>query len=138
MGVLKKDENIFSKSHPGAGNSGLGASIIGKTLSITGEVISDEEVIVEGKIEGKINTKNRVIIWKGGLVHADINARELVIEGRVIGNVKLAHRIEIKPEGILKGNINSQKVVLSEGSIFKGKIDMPIDKGILPDEKQEE
>ena len=102
---------------------------------VTGEIISNEEVIIEGKIDGKINAKNRVIVGKTGMVNADIDARELVVEGRVNGNVKLTQRIEIVPEGVLRGNINSSKVVLAEGSIFKGKIDMPIDKGAFPDKK---
>ena len=50
-------------------------------------------------------------------------------------DVKLTNKIEIVPEGILKGNINSQKVVLAEGSLFKGKIDMPIGKDTFPEKK---
>ena len=135
MGAFKKDASVYDRSYSEGGVSGGRSSIIGKTLSITGEIISNEEVIIEGKIDGKINAKNRVIVGKTGMVNADIDARELVVEGRVNGNVKLTQRIEIVPEGVLRGNINSSKVVLAEGSIFKGKIDMPIDKGAFPDKK---
>ena len=64
------------------------SSVIGKTLLIKGEVFSEDEILIEGKIQGTINVKNRVIIGKNGNVEADIDAREVVIKGKVIGNVK--------------------------------------------------
>jgi len=99
-------------------------SLIGKTLLVKGEVISEDEIVIDGKVEGRINVKNRVIIGKNGVVEAEIDAREIVIRGRVNGNIKGTHRVEIVPEGILHGNINSPKVVIADGAVFEGKIDM--------------
>lgn len=99
-------------------------SIIGKTLLIKGELVSDEEVLIEGTIEGHLNIKHRVIVGKNGVVNADINANEVVIKGTVNGNVKGQFKVEIVPEGVLNGNIISQRVVLAEGAVFKGNIDM--------------
>lgn len=99
-------------------------SVIGKTLSITGDVKSDEQVTIEGKIAGKINISNRVIVGRSGVVNADIEANEVVIEGLVNGNVKGFRKVEVVPQGTLNGNIISQRVVLAEGAIFKGNIDM--------------
>lgn len=99
-------------------------SVIGKTLLVKGELSSDEEVLIEGKIEGKIKANNRLIIGKHGTVQADIEANEVIIRGTVNGNVSCSYKIEIVPEGILNGNIVSEKVVLAEGAIFKGSIDM--------------
>ncbi len=99
-------------------------SLIGRTLLVKGEVISDDEVIIEGKIEGKVTVKNRVVIGKNGLVHADIEAREVVIKGKVYGNIKASFRVEIVPEGALYGNIFATKVVIADGAFFEGNIDM--------------
>lgn len=101
-------------------------SIIGKSIFIKGNIFSDEEVFIEGKIEGKLNIKNRVVVGKSGLVNADIEAHEVIVEGTVNGNVKGKHKVEIVPEGVLNGNILSKGVVLREGAIFKGSIDMTI------------
>ncbi len=101
------------------------SSLIGKTLLIKGEVISDDEVVIEGKIEGKINVKNRVVIGKNGHVQADIiEAREVIIRGKVNGNIRGTHRVEIVPEGVLNGNIQAPKVIIADGAIFEGNIDM--------------
>jgi cytoskeletal protein CcmA (bactofilin family) len=100
------------------------SSLIGKTLHIIGEVISDDEVVIEGKIEGKINVKNRVIIGKNGSVEAEIQGQDIIIKGKAHGDVKATRRVEIVPEGILNGNISSPKIVIAEGAIFDGSIDM--------------
>jgi len=104
-------------------------SIIGKTLFIKGDIIADEELMVEGKIEGKLIAKHRVIVAKEGLVNADIDGKEVVIKGRVNGNIKCSYKVEIVPGGTLNGNIKSEKVVLAEGAVFKGNINMTIDSG---------
>lgn len=99
-------------------------SVIGKTIFIKGNIFSDEEVFIEGKIEGKLNIKHRVVVGKSGVVNADIEAHEVIVKGTVNGNVKGSHKVEIVPDGVLNGNILSKGVVLREGAIFKGSIDM--------------
>jgi cytoskeletal protein CcmA (bactofilin family) len=119
----KKDPvpQVASGAAPFVGNQ---SSLIGKTLLIKGEVFSDDEILIEGKIQGKINVKNRVIIGTNGNVEADIEAREVVIKGKVTGNVKGGQRVEIVPAGVLKGNINSPRVVIADSGVFEGNIEM--------------
>lgn len=101
-------------------------SIIGRTLFVKGKVACDEEVLVEGKIEGKLEINHRVIVGENGVVNADIEAKEVIIKGEVNGNVKGSYKVEIIPDGVLNGNIVSGRVVLAEGAIFKGNIDMTL------------
>jgi cytoskeletal protein CcmA (bactofilin family) len=110
-----------SSTMPAAGNQ---SSLIGNTLLIKGEVFSEDEILIEGKIQGKINVKNRVIIGKNGDVEADIEAREVIIKGKVTGNVKGGQRVEIVAAGVLHGNINSPRVVIADSGIFEGNIEM--------------
>lgn len=112
-------------------------SIIGKTLFINGEIASDEEVLIEGKIEGTIRSNHRVIVGINGIVNADIEAKEVIIKGAVTGNVSCSYKIEIVPDGKLTGNIISDKVVLAEGAIFKGNIDMQSDGEEAAEETEE-
>ena len=106
---------------PAVGNQ---SSLIGKTLFIKGEVFSEDEILIDGNIQGKINVKNRVIIGINGNVEADIDAREVVIKGKVTGNVKGSQRVEIVPTGVLHGNINSPRVVIADSGVFEGNIEM--------------
>ncbi|MCI0471388.1 MAG: polymer-forming cytoskeletal protein [Candidatus Aminicenantes bacterium] len=128
MGMFKKDE-VSAAAEPAVSYSGSldserSRSIIGKNLFLKGEMSSDEEVLIEGKVKGKIKINHRLIIGANGNVTADIDAKEVIIKGMVTGNVKCSEKIEIVPAGILKGNIFSNKVILAEGAIFKGNIDM--------------
>jgi len=100
------------------------SSLIGNTLLIKGEVFSDDEILIDGKIQGKINVKNRVVIGKNGNVEADIEAREVIIKGKVTGNIKGGQRVEIVPAGILHGNINAPRVVIADSGVFEGNIEM--------------
>jgi len=124
--AFRKNENVKSKPTTFIANAEppRKISVIGRTLFIKGELFSDEEVLIEGKIEGKINSKHRVIVGKNGVVNADIEAREVVIEGTVNGNVMGRLKVEIIPDGVLNGNIISQRVKLADGAHFKGNIDM--------------
>ncbi len=99
-------------------------TFIGKGVVIKGELISDEDMIIEGKVEGRIETKKTLIVGKNGNIEAEIKANEVRIMGKVTGDVHTTTRIEIVPSGVLFGNIFSPRVAISEGAIFKGNIDM--------------
>ncbi len=133
MGMFKKEEPIKGTITPTIGNveTAREKSVIGRTLYIKGEINSDEEVLIEGKVEGKIKINHRVVIGRNGIVNADIEAKEVIIKGAVTGNLKCSYKVEIVPDGSLTGNIVSHRVVLAEGSIFIGNIAMTDDNGKL-------
>ena len=101
-------------------------SVIGRSMKLKGNISSDEEILIEGKVDGTIKMKHNVVVGKSGKVKADISAREIIIEGEVNGNVHGIVKVEIMPGGILNGDIISEKVVLAEGAKFKGNIDMSV------------
>jgi cytoskeletal protein CcmA (bactofilin family) len=112
-------------------------SLVGKSLLIKGNIFSDEEIFIQGKIEGKLHSQHRVVVEKSGVVNADIEAREIIIKGTVNGNVTGSFKVEIVPEGVLNGNILSQRVKLADGAIFKGNIDMTMKENTeKPDDMQ--
>jgi len=113
------------------------SALVGKTLLVKGEVYSEEEIIIEGKIQGKITVKNRVIIGRDGVVEAEIDAREIIIKGKVTGNVRGSQRVEIVAAGTLHGNIQAPRVVIADSGFFEGNIEMRTreDKGKAGEEK---
>lgn len=103
---------------------GCQSSLMGKTLLIKGEVFSEDDVMIDGRIEGKINVKNRVTIGKNATVRADVEARQVVIKGKLTGDVRAFAQVEIVADGVLHGNIVSPKVIIADGAVFEGNIDM--------------
>jgi len=124
MSVFNQKKSVVPPPAAAAAAPNQLTSYVGKTLLLKGEVISEEEVVIDGRVEGTIHVKNRLVIGKNGFVNADIEAREVIIRGKVQGNVHGQQKVEIVPEGILNGNIFAPRVVVAEGAIFEGNIDM--------------
>jgi cytoskeletal protein CcmA (bactofilin family) len=103
--------------------------VIGPQVKIQGELSGEEDVVVEGRVEGKISITKSLRIGQNAQVNAEIRAHTVVIAGRVVGNVTAVERIEILPSGSLEGNIRSPKIAIAEGAQFKGSVDMSGGKG---------
>lgn len=99
------------------------SAVIGSSIVIKGELLGEEELVIEGRVEGKINIKNNLIIGQKGSVEADVTAKSVVINGRVHGNI-VAERVEIVASGSLEGNIKAPKISIADGAHFKGSVDM--------------
>ncbi|HEX2641926.1 MAG TPA: polymer-forming cytoskeletal protein [Thermoanaerobaculia bacterium] len=104
---------------------------IGPSIFIKGDLTGDEDLVIEGKVEGKVDLKqNNVTVGKSGRVKADIFGRMVTVEGEVDGNVFAQEAAVLRQSGGLRGNISSPRVTLEDGSRFKGSIDMePKDSG---------
>ncbi len=99
-------------------------AVIGPNIRIQGELSGDEDLVVEGRVEGKISVSKGLRIGPQAQVNAEVKAHHVVIAGRVVGNVVAADKVEILPSGILEGNIRSPKIAIAEGAQFKGSVDM--------------
>lgn len=97
---------------------------LGPAVRIQGELSSDEDLVLEGRVEGKISVSKSLRIGPTGHVTAEVSGRTVVIAGRVVGNVSALERVELLPSGQLEGNIKAPKIVVAEGATFKGSVDM--------------
>ena len=98
---------------------------IGKSLHVKGELSGNEDLIIEGKVEGKIAlTGYNVTIGETGRVAAEVHAKTIVIAGLVHGNVVAGDKVEVAATGTMMGDIRAPRVVLLDGGRFKGSIDM--------------
>lgn len=98
---------------------------IGSSIDIKGDLSGEEDLLVEGKVEGKIILKkNTVTIGKSGRVKADVHGSSIHVDGRVRGNLYGDKEIIIRASGNVEGNLVAPRVTLENGSQFKGSIDM--------------
>jgi cytoskeletal protein CcmA (bactofilin family) len=98
---------------------------IGPSIFIKGDLTGDEDLVIEGRVEGKVDLKqNNVTVGRNGKVRADIFGRVVTIEGEVTGNVFAQEQAVLRQSGSIQGNITGPRVVLEDGSRFKGSIDM--------------
>ncbi len=125
----QNDQSIESFYNPS--NMSSEKTIIGKTIRIEGEVKSEEDVIIEGNVNGKVEVGKTLTIGKHGHVNAEIKARVVRIVGKVEGNIEASYKVEIVPNGHLTGNIKAPKIVIAEGAIFKGNVDMKTNEKVI-------
>ena len=100
-------------------------SVIGPTLVFKGELSADEDLIIEGHIEGTIaHHKKHLTVGKQGRVKADIHASSVVIEGQLVGDIHSEGVVSLASGADVKGNIFCGRIVMEDGARFAGKIDM--------------
>jgi cytoskeletal protein CcmA (bactofilin family) len=99
-------------------------SILPPTLRFKGELSADEDLLIQGQIEGTIKHTQRVTVGKEGRVKASISAQVIKVEGTVEGDLHAERSVYVEESGNLRGNIHAPSVCLVEGSKFNGSIDM--------------
>ncbi len=99
--------------------------MIGPSIEIKGTVTGDEDLLIQGKVEGTIELgAHEVTVGESGKVNADITARIVRIDGEVSGDVRGNEMVMISRSGNVRGNITAPRMTLEDGAIFKGAIDM--------------
>lgn len=97
---------------------------IGASMIIKGDILSSEEIFVDGEVEGKLELQQGLTVGPHGKVKANIKAREVVVSGDVRGNVVVSEKITIHRNGSLIGDIKTAGIVIDDGAYFKGSIDI--------------
>ncbi len=96
----------------------------GPKVRLNGDLSGEEDVVFDGRLEGRVTLSGAFRVGPEGEVHAEVTAGVVVIGGRVVGNVAAAERVELLPSGVLEGDIRAPKIVIAEGAQFRGRIDM--------------
>ena len=98
---------------------------IGQSVQIEGELTGQEDLIIDGKIDGKIVLNgHHLTVGPNGRIRADVHAKSVEVNGEVSGNIVADDKVEISPTGSVQGDITAPRVALADGSSFKGSIDM--------------
>jgi cytoskeletal protein CcmA (bactofilin family) len=98
---------------------------IGPSLSIQGEISSDEDLIIEGRVGGHIVMKNAALtIGRQAHVEADVRGARVQVLGAIQGNIAATERIELAPTAAVVGDLTADRIVLTDGATFNGRIDM--------------
>ncbi|MDE2927786.1 MAG: polymer-forming cytoskeletal protein [Acidobacteriota bacterium] len=100
-------------------------AVIGTAIVIHGEVSGGQDLLVNGRIEGKVSLANQTLtVGREGRIKADMFAKLVSIEGSVEGTIQGEEKIVLRGTGSVRGNLIAPQVVLEEGCRFKGSIDM--------------
>ena len=104
---------------------GQNQATIGRSITIKGDVTGDEDLYIQGRIDGTVNLKqHNVTVGPEGRVKANISGRTVTIEGEVNGDVRGQEQVALRSSSTVNGDIVSPRVVLEDGATFLGSIDM--------------
>jgi cytoskeletal protein CcmA (bactofilin family) len=99
-------------------------SVLGPTLKFRGELSAQEDLIVQGSVEGSITHTQSLTIGTDGSMKGDIRARVIIVDGKVEGDLYATESVSIRVTAKVKGNVFAPRVGISEGAFFQGQIEM--------------
>ena len=110
---------------PSASASTSTASVIGPTMEFKGELSADEDLIIEGLVQGTIKHHNKSLtVGKKGRVKADIHASSVLVLGQLVGDIHCEGTVTLSKGADVVGNIVCGRIAMADGARFKGTIDM--------------
>jgi len=98
------------------------STLIGPELVLKGELVSEEDIYLRGRVEGNISTSGSLYIDPTGHVKGDITAENVVVEGSIEGTVIAAQKFELRPSGRIQGDIRASVVAIAENSFLRGRV----------------
>jgi cytoskeletal protein CcmA (bactofilin family) len=98
---------------------------IGKTVVIRGEVKGNEDLIVDGRVEGTVSlSESRLTIGPTANVAADLSAKDILVQGQVQGNMVASGRVELRAGCAVEGDISALRLAVEDNAVFRGKVDL--------------
>jgi cytoskeletal protein CcmA (bactofilin family) len=100
------------------------ASVLGPTLRFRGELSAQEDLVVQGSVEGSITHTQSLTIGTDGSMTGNIRARVIVIDGKVDGDLYATESVNIRATAKVKGNVFAPRVAIQDGAFFQGQVEM--------------
>jgi cytoskeletal protein CcmA (bactofilin family) len=102
-----------------------GSTVIGKSVTIHGELSGKEDLYLDCILEGTISLpENRLTVGPNARVQADLKVHDVVIYGHVQGNIHAAGRIELRESAVVRGDIVAERLSIEENASIKGKVEL--------------
>lgn len=100
-------------------------AVIGKSVQIRGEVKGNEDLVVEGLIEGTITlSESRLTVGANARVTANVDARDVVVQGVLAGEVRATGRVELRAGSHMTGDIHATRLSIEDNAIYSGKVEL--------------
>jgi cytoskeletal protein CcmA (bactofilin family) len=124
MSMFGSDKMKLVKNETGGADFGW----IGKGVEVVGDVIFQDRLQVDGKVNGKLySEKGTLIIGETGKIEGQIDVGTCVIHGSIVGDLQARGKVEIHKTGKMNGDVITPALIVEEGSVFNGAIKMSKD-----------
>jgi len=98
-----------------------GKDVLSSDVEIKGTIKFQKELLIDGKVEGEINSDGALTVGENADIRAEIKTKSITIYGKVQGNVNVTERCELKSKCTLQGDLKAARLIIEEGATFIGK-----------------
>ena len=99
-------------------------TVIGVETRISGEIRGDEDLLVKGRVDGKIQLSQVLTVDKGAIVQADVDVKSLLVAGTLVGNIVASEGVRLQASARVVGDLASPRVMMEAGAAYRGRVDM--------------
>jgi cytoskeletal protein CcmA (bactofilin family) len=100
------------------------AGVIAPGLFLKGELRGEDDLIIEGRVEGQISLQKHLTVEPTGVVIANVKTENITIKGELHGDMQAVEKVEIHNGAKVIGNIVAPRIVIADGARFKGHVEM--------------
>src|ERR1700716_2025818 len=98
-----------------------GKDILSREVEIKGSIKFQKELLIDGKVEGEINSEGVLTIGENADIRGEIKTKSIMVFGKVQGNITVSERCELKSKCTLQGDLKAARLIIEEGATFIGK-----------------
>jgi cytoskeletal protein CcmA (bactofilin family) len=129
---MRREQQMANDSNPRSAADGTDAGLqerrvtawIGKSLRIDGHIVSDDNLTIDGNVEGTIVVGDHSLtVGPGATVKADLTARKITVSGAVIGKVRAHELLDLRATGSVVGEVVASRLCMADGAVIVGPVD---------------
>jgi cytoskeletal protein CcmA (bactofilin family) len=113
--------NLTSSFMPEPTPGGPAKNVLASDVEIKGTIKFENELIIDGKVEGEILSDGSLVIGKNAEVRGEIKTKSVTVHGTVFGNITVGEKAELKASSQLTGDLKATRIIIEEGAAFIGK-----------------
>lgn len=103
------------------GGEGEVETIVGPSVKVEGDFVSEGNVVIEGQVNGSIKTAKHLRVEEGAKINANVAAESALVSGEVRGNIKLNSTLELTPTAKIYGDVETKTLIIAAGAILHGR-----------------
>ena len=121
VGYREEPRTSILTDHPKYMAEHSGKDVLSSDVEIKGSIKFQKELLIDGKVEGEINSDGVLTIGENADIRGEIKTKSITVYGKVQGNITVGERCELKSRCTLQGDLKAARLVIEEGATFIGK-----------------
>jgi len=110
-------------------NDQVKLTIIGEDMELTGELWTSDDIRIDGRFYGELESKGRIVISNKGFVKGNITGYNIIVQGKAEGDFEAKHNFQISPGGYMEGSVRTRFINITESAYFNGTCNItPVEK----------